>query len=127
MSTSAWAAIAALIASIATLIAQRSLASTARAKLVQEIDERRRADAAADKTAHTDAQTAMATISERLAQSSYAYADRLRVDLDRMRQVHADEMQAATTQIADLRQRVADQQEELQILRAKVALIEGVK
>lgn len=112
--------VAGIIGSTATLIAARSTSATARAKLVQEITASGRADQTAASVAHTDAQTALAAVSEKLAQASYAYADRLRADLDRAQQRHADELQAATVQISKLQQRVTDIQIELRLVRAQL-------
>lgn len=77
--------------------------------------------------AHTAAQAALAAVSEQLASSSYAYADRLRAELERQSQRHADEMLAAHQQIGELRRQIGELQREIDELRrqlpSQVALV----
>lgn len=119
-------AVALFVGAVASAVVARWTAATSRAKLVQDLDDRRRAERTAEMAAHTTAQAALAAVSEQLASSSYQYADRLRVELERLEQRHADEMVRASQQIDSLRMRVSDMQEEIHVLRGQLRDRQGM-
>lgn len=131
--TALMVAAATMLGAIGTLLVSRVTARAARVKLIQEIDDRRRADRVAETAAHTTAQAALAAVSEQLALSSYQYADRLRLELDRLEQRHADEMlrhademSRASQKIESLQVRVAEMQREIEVLQGQVHPQRGV-
>lgn len=80
---------------------------------------RRRAVASAEVVAKesTVAQLVVENVTNGVVRDSYQYAERLRVEVERLQNQHAGELQAAHREIQELRQKLASSRQEIRSLR----------